>query len=122
MGDCLVSLTIFGFAYLSYSVSENLSSVSATHSMNALMDGNLEEYGEYIIKRQLYTLASQVFHVIYRSFKQETTDALASWMNCLWLSTLSFNVSLNCFSTSITNRASEVTIRPKHPLFPKYGF
>lgn len=65
MGDCLVSLTIFGFAYLSYSVSENLSSVSATHSMNALMDGNLEEYGEYIIKRQLYTLASQLFHVIY---------------------------------------------------------
>ena len=65
MGDCLVSLTIFGFAYLSYSVCENLSSVSATHSMNALMDGNLEEYGEYIIKRQLYTLASQLFHVIY---------------------------------------------------------
>ncbi len=65
MGDCLVSLTIFGFAYLSYSVCENLSSVSATHSMNALMDGNLEEYGEYIIKRQLYTFASQLFHAIY---------------------------------------------------------
>ena len=53
---------------------------------------------------------------------KKTTDALASWMNCLWFSTLSFNVSLYCFSASITNRASEVTIRPKHLLFPKYGF
>ena len=40
---------------------------------------------------------------VYTKTSKKTTDALASWMNCLWFSTLGFNVSLNDFSASITD-------------------
>ena len=99
--------------------------------MGALLTGKcvyetmMGNYGDSIVRERVFDKMAKLHNVDYDVIEvssKKTTDALASWMNCLWFSTLSFDVSLYRFSTSITNRASEVTICPKHPLFPKYGF
>ena len=65
MGDCLVALTLFVVSYSSYAICEHYKSVSATLSVNALMESNMEEYSEYTLKRQLYSFAEQIFHFLY---------------------------------------------------------
>ena len=65
MGDCFVALTLFVVSYLSYAICEHYKSVSATLSVNALMESNMEEYSEYVLKNQLYSFVEQLFHLLY---------------------------------------------------------